>query len=249
MKIPVIRGVIERRILVNYRADAGVVAAQLPAPFRPKLHRGYAMVGICLIRLRDVRPRWVPAWAGIRSENAAHRTAVLWDENGRVAEGVYVARRDTSSRFNACAGGRLFPGIHSHADFRVAEAGEHFEVALASDDGITKVAVAGDVAEALPRTSIFESLAQASSFFEGGSLGYSATRDATRFHGLELRCKTWHVDALTVSNVRSSVFDDRARFPDGTIAFDCALVMRGVDHEWHGHADLCCPTVAEPVGA
>ena len=103
MKIPVIRGVIERRILVNYRADAEVVAAQLPAPFRPKLHRGYALVGICLIRLRGVRPRWAPAWAGIGSENAAHRTAVQWDENGRVLEGVYVARRDTSSSPTRCS--------------------------------------------------------------------------------------------------------------------------------------------------
>lgn len=109
MKIPVIRGVIDRRILVNYRVTPDVISARLPPPFRPKLHRGWGVAGICLIRLRGVRPRWVPSWAGISSENAAHRIAVEWGDADRTLEGVYVARRDTSSRLNACAGGRLFP--------------------------------------------------------------------------------------------------------------------------------------------
>ena len=55
MRIPVVRGVIDRRILVNYAVDPEVLARTLPAPFRPKLHRGLGLAGICLIRLRDVR--------------------------------------------------------------------------------------------------------------------------------------------------------------------------------------------------
>ena len=47
VQIPVIQGVIERRILVNYRVDPAVLAAQLPAPFRPQLVDGWAMAGIC----------------------------------------------------------------------------------------------------------------------------------------------------------------------------------------------------------
>src|SRR5438132_3356623 len=101
MRIPLIRGVIDRRILVNYRVAPDVLARQLPAPFRPRLVHGFAMVGICLIRLREVRPAFVPAWLGIHSENAAHRVAVEWDQDGAVREGVYIRRRDTSSRFNA----------------------------------------------------------------------------------------------------------------------------------------------------
>src|SRR5437762_1679839 len=134
MKIPVIRGVIDRRILVNYRVDPDVLAPLLPAPFRPKVYRGSALVGICLIRLRAVRPRLLPAWLGISSENAAHRAAVAWDD-GEAREGVYIWRRDTSSRLNALAGGRLFPGVHRHARFEVAEAGDGYSVALRSDDG------------------------------------------------------------------------------------------------------------------
>src|SRR5262245_46070670 len=134
MRLPLIRGVIDRRILVNYRVDPAVLALALPPPFRPKLYRGYGMVGICLIRLRGVRPRFCPSRLGITSENAAHRTAVEWDDGGHVREGVYIRRRDTSSRLNSLAGGRVFSGIQSHARFTIRESDTHFEVALRSDD-------------------------------------------------------------------------------------------------------------------
>ena len=143
MNIPVLRGLIERRLLVNYRVDPEIAARLLPKPFRPKLIGGYAMAGICLIRLGKVRPRGLPSWVGIRSENAAHRIAVVWDEGGTEREGVFIPRRDTSSWLNQCAGGRLFPGEHSAASFDVEENGERFAVAMQSRDGETRVRVDG----------------------------------------------------------------------------------------------------------
>jgi hypothetical protein len=240
MKITVVRGVIDRRILVNYRVDLGVLAALLPPPFRPKLVHGVGLVGICLIRLRSVRPTFLPAWLGVSSENAAHRAAVEWDEGGRVREGVYIRRRDTGSRLNALGGGRLFPGIHHHARFTVRETGTRFEVALRSDDGETDLSVVGDVTDRWPAGSVFGSAGEAAAFFRDGSVGYSATPDPRRFQGLELRCHRWEVEPLAVSAVRSSYFDDRGVFPPGAIVFDSALLMRGIEHEWHGRSDLCC---------
>jgi len=86
MRLSVIRGVIARRILVNYHVDPAVLAAQLPAPFRPKIVRGMGMVGICLIRLAQVRPAFLPAWLGIGSENAAHLVAVWANVEFRLGE-------------------------------------------------------------------------------------------------------------------------------------------------------------------
>jgi len=43
MRLPTIQGVIRRRILVNFRADPGVIQSQLPARFRPKLQEGKAV--------------------------------------------------------------------------------------------------------------------------------------------------------------------------------------------------------------
>lgn len=241
MRIPVLRGIIERRILANYRIDPNALQRLLPAPFRPKLVHGWGVAGICLIRLRGVRPALVPEWLGIASENAAHRIAVEWsDPDGLLREGVYIPRRDTNSRLNALAGGRLFPGVHHHARFTVRETLERFEVALHSDDGCTHVAVRAHLTAQLPSTSIFRSLDEASAFFRAGSLGYSATRDSATFHGLELHCHTWNVEPLEVEEVRSSFFEDATHFPPEAATFDCALLMRGIAHEWQSRGDLCC---------
>jgi hypothetical protein len=244
VKIPIVRGVIDRRILVNYHVDPGVLAPLLPAPFRPKVTHGVGMVGICLIRLKKVGPTFLPRWLGISSENAAHRTAVEWDDNGVVREGVYVRRRDTNSWLNSLAGGRLFPGIHHHARFAVKESANSFAAALRSDDGVTSMSVRARRAAQLPASSVFHSLEESSAFFQAGSFGYSATPDPSRFQGLELRCRNWRVEPLEVEEVRSSFFEDASLFPKGAIEFDCALLMRGIEHEWHGRPDLCCEAAA-----
>jgi len=112
MKIPIIKGVIDRRILINYQIDEDVLNNYLPKPFKPKLVKGKGIAGICLIRLKEIRPKGLPKQIGISSENGAHRIAVEWEENGAIKEGVFIPRRDTSSKLNSIAGGTLFPGIH-----------------------------------------------------------------------------------------------------------------------------------------
>ncbi|WP_425396007.1 DUF2071 domain-containing protein [Aeoliella sp.] len=240
MRIPVIRGIIDRRILANFRIDPEVMARNLPAPFRPKLAGGYAIGGICLIRLKSIRPRFLPLPWGIGSENAAHRIAVEWDADGQTQQGVYIPRRDTDSRLNTWAGGSIFPGIHHHGKFTVEESDDHYSVALQSDDSDTHVLVAGKVTDQLPTTSVFASVAEASDFFEQGALGYSDTHTRGKYDGLELRCDAWQVEPLDIERVESSYFQNESAFPKGSVEFDCALLMRGIDHEWHGRQDLCC---------
>ena len=239
MRIPVIKGIIKRRLLVNFRADPAVVQRTLPEPFRPKLHRGHSLVGICLIRLEQIRPAGLPGALGLASENAAHRIAVEWTDAGEVErEGVFIPRRDTDSFLNRVAGGRLFPGEHHPARFSVMDIGSHIELSMRSLDGTASVRVVGDHADTLPASSCFSSLAEASGFFEGGSLGYSVTRDADRLDGLLLRSLDWRIRAFAVTEVDSSFFADAKRFPKGSIDFDHALVMRDILHEWHKAEDL-----------
>jgi uncharacterized protein YqjF (DUF2071 family) len=247
MRIPVIKGVIDRRILANYRIAPEAMARQLPPPFRPKVVHGYAIGGICLIRLKQVRPRFLPLPIGLRSENAAHRIAVEWDNDAGPREGVYIPRRDTDSRLNGLVGGRLFPGEHHHARFTVEESDDRFSVRMRSDDDATSVTVVARLADEFPAGSVFASLDEASAFFEAGSLGYSATRTSGRYDGLELQCRNWSVQPLLVEQVESSFFQDSEKFPQGSVAFDCALLMRGIQHEWQGRDDLCCTVAADAV--
>lgn len=239
MKIPSVRGIIDRRILVNYRVEPEILRRMLPAPFEPKVYAGYGIAGVCLIRLQSIRPPFVPGWLGTQSENAAHRIAVQWWENGSQREGVYIPRRDTSSWINTLAGGRLFPGMHHRAHFEVVETDTTYRVALQSTDDETRVLVAGTLTRGLPDSSIFPSLHAVSDFFEAGALGYSATAQPGHYDGLELRSFIWEVQPLAITEAYSSFFSDPSRFPPGTIAFDNALLMRGIPHEWQRRATLC----------
>jgi Uncharacterized conserved protein (COG2071) len=239
MRIPRIRGIIRRRILVNFRADPGVVERLLPEPFRPKLHGGHALVGICLIRLEKIRPVGLPAFLGVSSENAAHRIAVEWtDHAGTSREGVYIPRRDSGAWLNRLAGGRIFPGKHHAADFSVLDRWPHLELSMKSSDGVTTVKLVSDEARELPASSCFSSLSQASEFFKTGSLGYSPSSDPKRSDGLVLRTDNWRVDPLAVTEVHSSYFSNSSKFPAGSVHFDHALIMRDIPHEWHWAEDM-----------
>lgn len=232
MKIPAITGIIDRRILINYQVDAGVLADYLPDPFRPKVVGGKGVAGICLIRLTHIRPKGLPKGIGITSENGAHRIAVEWDEDGQTKEGVYIPRRDTSNRLNALAGGRLFPGVHHYARFKINEQDGRYQVAFTSDDG-TRLSIDAQETNTWSKESVFDSIENASRFFEDGSVGYSPQRAGRTFDGLELRTSNWAVSPLSVSNVHSSFFADNALFPEGSVRFDNALLMQNIEHEWH----------------
>jgi hypothetical protein len=54
MELPVLDGIIDRRILVNYRVKPEVVKALLPPHLDPWVINGYASAGICLLRLKNV---------------------------------------------------------------------------------------------------------------------------------------------------------------------------------------------------
>ena len=229
MKIPIIRGVIDRRILVNFIADPLVIQKIIPQPFQPKIYRGKAIVGICLIRLRHVRPKGLPGFIGISSENGAHRIAVEWLENGISQQGVYVPRRDTSSFLNSLAGGRIFPGKHFQAKFDVDEKDGHYHVSFTSSDGTT-ISIDGDKAKSFPAKSIFKNLEEASIFFEAGSVGYSP--NGRKYEGLILKTFNWKVEPLNVTSVQSSFFENEINFPKGSVQFDNALLMTQIEHEW-----------------
>ena len=237
MKAPALAAVIERRILVNYRVDPDLLGSYLPAPFRPALVGGRGVAGICLIRLGRIRPAGLPA-AGLRSENAAHRVAVRWDGPDGPVTGVYIPRRDTSSRLAALAGGRLFPGYLHLARFRAREDGGGYQVQVASRDGTVHIEVEAHLAGELPPGSIFTSLEAASGFFRCAPAGYAATPARDVFDGVALETAGWTLQPLRLDRVASSFFDDRRRFPAGTAVPDSAFLMSGLSTIWRPQPEL-----------
>jgi hypothetical protein len=237
MKIPTIQGIIDRRMLVNYTVDSEVAKAMVPAPFTSKLVNGKAIAGICLIRLKNVRPKGLPAFIGVGSENGAHRIAVEWEENGEIKEGVYISRRDTSSMFNTLVGGRLFPGKHYHAKFDVAEKDGNYHVAFKSSDD-TIISVDAKLTDTFNSKSVFKDLPTASAFFKTGAIGYSPNNK--KYEGLLLNTYKWEVKPLEVNKVVSSYFENEGMFPKGSVNFDNALLMTNIEHEWSSIKDKAC---------
>ncbi|MBO0871427.1 MAG: DUF2071 domain-containing protein [Micromonosporaceae bacterium] len=225
-------GVIERRLLINYRADPDAIRRLLPAPLRPRLVNGCAVAGICLIRLGRLRPRHVPATLGLRSENAAHRIAVEWDTPRGPAVGVYIPRRDSGSAANVVIGGRLFPGQHHRARFDVHETGGDLRVAFASSNRTAAVSVHVRTTHDWS-SGLFANLEEASEFFRQGAKGYSATTSARCLDGLELQTHAWQVEPVEILTAQSTFFDDVNRFPAGTAALDCAMLMRDAPVTWN----------------
>jgi hypothetical protein len=228
-----LQGVIRRRILVNFRVDPDVIQRQLPPPFRPILLDGWALAGICAIRLEQLRPKGLPVFLGLSSENVAQRVAVTWtDVLGEQREGVYIWRRDTGALPNYLIGGRLFPGEHQRAHFRVRDEPVSLDLEIKTGGELADVRLRARPSDRLPPTSRFASVEAASRFFAAGSVGYSATRGGDHVDGLQMRAVTWRMEALEVETVHASYFADRTRFPPGSLEFDSALIMRNIENEW-----------------
>ncbi len=229
MKIPTIKGIIERRVLINYTVEPNIIAKLIPKPFKPKVYKGKAIVGICLIRLKKIRPKGLPSFVGISSENGAHRIAVEWEENGVTKEGVYIPRRDTSSLLNHLVGGRIFPGKHYYAKFNVDEKDGNYKIAFKSSDD-TFISIEANKADLFNESSIFKTLENVSEFMKNGALGYSP--NGNKYEGLVLKTYQWKVEPLAVKHVSSSFFEDTTNFPLGSVQFDNALLMTSIEHEW-----------------
>jgi hypothetical protein len=132
------------------------------------------------------------------------------------------------------AGGRVFPGLHRRADFRVTETATEIAVAFADRDSRCRVDAAVAISRQLTGSELFASTADASDFFRSSPAGFSPNRRTAQLDGVELQTRAWSIEAAKIHHVSSSMYDDRERFPAGAIHRDSALVMRNVPVEWHG---------------
>jgi hypothetical protein len=228
--LPVIHGLIARRVLLNFRAEPAAVQRLLPEPLKVQTQVNYAIIGVCLIRFEQLRPIGMPASFGISTENMAHRVAVLYPTATGMKPGVYIWRRETNSQLIACLGGTVFPGVHTRGQFDVSDSPDSLSMNVTSADGNADVVFHARPAE-WTATPAFTALDGASDFFCHGSCGYSVTSDGRSFEGLELRTENWRVQPLHADVQRVSFFENM--LPNGAFEFDCALIMRNVQHSWH----------------
>jgi len=120
----------------------------------------------------------------------------------------------------------------------VTEDAQRIALHMRSADGEVEVDVVARADAQLPSTSHFATVGEASAFFESGGIGYSATKAGNRLDGVVLKTDSWQVEPLAVERAYSSYFEDRTRFPAGSVVFDCGLVMRNIAHDWEAAGDM-----------
>lgn len=230
-----VTGIIDHRILLNFRIDPEVMKRNLPGEFTPKVVNGYAIGGICQVSLSEMRAKGMPSIIGTGSHNAAHRIAV----NSSKGEGVYVTRRDTNSWLNTKSGGRLFPGVYSKADFDVSVSGDLYSVRIENKETELIMSISAEVVSELPEDSVFASTSEVSDFFKTGNIGWSSRDKSSQFDAIELTTVEWRMEPLKVKESYSAYFSDTSSFPEGSVEFDSAMIMRNLKHSWVSRDNLC----------
>ncbi|HZI25437.1 MAG TPA: DUF2071 domain-containing protein, partial [Chryseolinea sp.] len=235
-KLPVLDGIIDRRILINYRVHPEVIKNLLPPHLDPLVINGYGSAGICLLRLKNIGIKHSSQFLRITSENAAHRFLVKWIENGEEMHGVYIPRRDTDSVLNVWLAGNLFSWPHYMAHFEIQEGRGSYSLKMKSKDMSSHLQIRAEIANDFPTVSMFDSLEHASTCFQNCAVGISPSKNPNQLKVIQLKTKTWIVTPLHVQELQSSYFENSNLFPTGQIHFDNALLMEGIEHEWHGYS-------------
>jgi uncharacterized protein YqjF (DUF2071 family) len=230
-----VTGIIDHRILLNFRIDPEVMKKNLPEEFTPKVVNGYAIGGICQVSLSEMRAKGMPSIVGNGSHNAAHRIAV----DSSQGEGVYVTRRDTNSWLNTISGGRVFPGVYSKANFDVTVSGDLYSVRIENKKRELIMSISAEVVSELPEGSVFESTEEVSDFFKTGNIGWSSREQSNQFDAIELTTVEWRMEPLKVKESFSAYFSNTSMFPKGSVEFDSAMIMRNLKHSWVSRDNLC----------
>lgn len=231
--LPTLEGVIRRRVLLNFRADPNVVAPLLPPPLEVLTYGGFAIVGVCLIGMEHLRPRGFPAALGLSSENMAHRVAIRFPTSHGMQDGVFIWRRETDQCLVTLLGGRLFPGVHQRAGFTIDDADDRLAMDVKTEDGLADVRFEAEQSGGWDADSVFPSFTDSAEFFRRGDCGFSCSLREGRLDGLQLKTHRWEMSTIRIVNMHSVFFQDGKRFAEDRIHFDCALLMRGIPHEWH----------------
>ncbi len=247
MSLSVFRGVVERCMLLNYRLDLEVAKRLIPSPFQPRAWGPSALCTISWMRLRQLRPRFLPAVWGMSSENVACRIAVHWRQRGKPREGLLALRQDTSSRFNTLLTSRMFSAVQHHARFTILEEDHRYTITVDSDDKKTHLHVVASLAPQMARSSVFRSLAEAAEFFRRATR-VSATSRLGQFEGLELKTHAWQPLPLLVESLDCSYFRTLMPEAQSGITFDSALLLSEVEHQWSREAAIACePAAVQPM--
>lgn len=228
MRLPRLDGTIVRRLLVNFWADPGVVRRVVPAPLEVATRNGCAVLGICLMRLEQLRVQGMPAAEGIAAETMAHRIAIRYPSAQGMKDGVFVWRRDTDCGLLAQLGGLLFPADFRRAEFEVKKGVTGMSLEARTEGGDADVLLLARYTTRWSGSPLFATVEDAGRFFVNADCVFSCSRHDRSLEGARLRTLAWEVRSLEVLDFRATFFERRDCFPPDSIGFDGAVLLHPI---------------------
>ena len=140
---------------------------------------------------------------------------------------------------NTLSGGRLFPGVYSKANFDISDSGGFYSVRIESKEKEVIMSISAEVVSELPEGSAFASTDEVSDFFKTGNIGWSSRGESSQYDAIELKAVEWRMKPLKVKECFSAYFSDTSRFPEGSVEFDSAMIMRNLKHSWVSRENIC----------
>jgi len=155
--------------------------------------------------------------------------------------GDYLTSSEVSPIFGALVGRQrpeMWDALGRPPAFQVAEGNGCLGVSVLTENRRADVSFDSGYPGRWRGTPLFGDMDEASQFFERGDCGFSSRLRGGGLEGMWLRSLRWDMIPLFVRRVRTAFFEDPERFPRGSVEFDCALLMRGIPHDWHPLSDV-----------
>ena len=195
----------------------------------------WGFVVIALVQARNLRPAFLPAWAGRDYALTGYRIFVKHrDRAGRIRRGLHILRSDTDKRSMKLGGNLLTHYRYRLAGIDIAPAEDRLDVRIVTPGAEADLYVVAQLAGApapLPATSPFRSDHDARRF--AGPLPWTfdyepMTRSIVMIRG---RRSQWQPRQVAV-HVRTCGFLEHAPFGTAEPRLASAFHVAGLDYGW-----------------
>lgn len=229
-------GILEDTVLLNFRTDPNVLKRLLPAPFVPRLVDGYGLVGILMFKMRDLACETNMGLPSPPSDHVLYRVAVSWQQGTRTHHGMYLLRHEVNTRLPVRQRKRgLFPVAAQPVRWHKAPEAGKFEWSLQTRNR-TRLKVQARLAAYFPPGSVFDSLDQASVFFQKERAAIAPRFQKSVFANTRFLPLNWAVKPLFIESLQTDMDQLGNLFPKGHIFFDSGLIWPQIPCKWQeGH--------------
>jgi uncharacterized protein YqjF (DUF2071 family) len=226
----------EHSLVLTWALPAQVLQPLVPPGLALDTYDGHwGFVVIALVQTRNLRPAFLPAWAGHDYALTGYRIFVRHrDRTGRTRRGLHILRSDTDKRSMKLGGNLLTHYRYRVADVDIAVADSRLHARITTTHAEADLDVVASLASEpapLPATSPFRSARDARRF--AGPLPWTFDHEPQTSSIVMIRARRseWHPQPTAVE-VKTCTFLDRAPFRAAGPRLASAFHVAGLDYGW-----------------